>query len=279
MHARLGLLICLALPVLAAGGGGAWYLWPAEQGSALLEPLPPPLPVPPYPPRIAQGEDYERCLSLLIEDPRAAVALADSWGGRGGGDAARHCRALAAIAGGNLAEGTGMLEQLARSSTAEPLARAVLLSQAIEVRLQSDQPAEAMRDATEALALVPDDPNLLLQRAIAASALGQQQAALDDLNRVLTIDPARSDALVARAAAWRKLDRLASAEADIEQAIRLAPDDAEALLERGILRQRRGNMAGARADWEKVMELEPDSLAADLAEQNLALLAVGPPRR
>jgi regulator of sirC expression with transglutaminase-like and TPR domain len=63
--------------------------------------------------------------------------------------------------------------------------------------------------------------------------------------------------------------------ADAESAVTLVPEDVEALLERGILRQRTGNLSGARADWEAVRRLDPDSPAADLAEQNLALLDAG----
>ncbi len=278
MRARFGLMIGLALFVPIAGGGGLWWLWSRSATQPEPMPMPPPLPVPPYPPRIADGEDYDRCLALLPEDPAAAVTMAQAWRAHGGGDAADHCIALAAIASGHLATGTAMLERLAHTSVAAPLARAMLLRQATDARLQSDQPAEALQDSAEALALAPDNATFLMQHATAAAMLDRQQDAVTDLTRLLVLDPERTEALVARATALRKLNRVDQAEADIDRAIRQAPDDPEALLERGILRQRRGDRAGAQADWERVRTLDPDSLAADLAEQNLALLAAGPQR-
>ena len=82
-----------------------------------------------------------------------------------------------------------------------------------------------------------------------------------------------------RGAARRHLGRLALAQDDVDRALALDPGDAEALLERGILRQRRNDADGARADWERTIALAPDGQAADLAQQNLALLEAGPERR
>ncbi|MGE0416849.1 MAG: hypothetical protein AB7O80_08585 [Acetobacteraceae bacterium] len=268
--------LTLLVPVT---GGSLWWLSSPEPTSPEPAQVPLPLPLPPYPPRIAEGPEYDHCLDLLPEDPAAAITMADAWRARGGGEPADHCTALAVIANGHLAEGAAMLERLAHKSTAPKLARAMLLSQAADVRLQSDQPAQALQDAADALALSPDNASLLIQHAAAAAALDRQQDAVSDLTRVLSLAPDQTSALVARASALRKLDRMAQAEADVEQALRQAPEDPEALLERGILRQWRGDTVGARTDWERVRSLDPDSQAADLAEQNLALLAVGPKRR
>ena len=109
--------------------------------------------------------------------------------------------------------------------------------------------------------------------------LNRFKDALDDLTHVLEIDPVRAEALVLRAAAWRHLGQLGLAQDDVDRAVAIDPENAEALLERGILRQRRNDMEGARGDWQRAIELAPDSATADLAEQNLALLAAGPPTR
>lgn len=53
------------------------------------------LPVPPVPPRIADGHDYDSCLAMLFDDPQGALTFADNW--TSGGDGATHCRALAQI--------------------------------------------------------------------------------------------------------------------------------------------------------------------------------------
>jgi tetratricopeptide (TPR) repeat protein len=119
--------------------------------------------VPPFPPRIAEGSKYETCLATLAGDPTGAVTLAETWQADGGGDGAMHCRGLALIASGKPSAGAALLEQLARQSTAPALARASVLSQAVQAQLmvaQEDQPpaeaggapatkrsAEAVKDA------------------------------------------------------------------------------------------------------------------------------------
>ncbi len=239
----------------------------------------PSLPVPPVPPRIAEGADYENCLAMLSDDPAGANVFADAWIATGGGDGAVHCQALALIALGNPEAGAAMLEKLAAGSSAAALARASIFGQAEEAWMMASQPDRAYDAATQALALKPDDPDLLIERATSAIAMGRFMDSIDDLNRALELDPRRADALVLRGTAWRNEDKIELAQADIDHAIDIDPDDPEALLERGILRQRKGDRAGAQADWERAIELDPDSTAADLAQQNLALLEAGPDRR
>ncbi|HTW27068.1 MAG TPA: tetratricopeptide repeat protein [Acetobacteraceae bacterium] len=268
-------LLAGVLLLLAAGAGGMWWRArhrPAPQSSTEAAPLP----VPPLPPRIAQGPEYEHCLDMLGSDPAGANDLAESWEATGGGDGAKHCRALAQIALGDPATGAAMLEALGGSSTAAGAARAAIYGQATQAWIMAGDANRAYGSATLALSLSPDDPELLIDRAIAAAQLEQFAEATDDLTRALALDPRRPDALVYRAAAWRHLDQPARAEADIDRAIALDPGNADALLERGILRQLRGDRDGARADWEQAEHLDPDSATADLAQQDLALLDAGP---
>lgn len=237
------------------------------------------LPVPPFPPRIAEGGTYEACLATLAGDPVSAVAVAEAWQADGGGEGASHCRGLALIASGKPAAGAAALEQLAQSSVAPELARASVLGQAGQARLMVGQSGAAVSDATAALALAPGDIELMILRAAAAGMMDRLADAAADLTEALRLDPERSDALVARAVVRRKLDQLDLAQDDVSQALALDPDDADALLERGILRQRMGDMAGARADWERARGVDPNSTTADLAEQNLSLLEAGPLRQ
>jgi Flp pilus assembly protein TadD len=237
------------------------------------------LPVPPLPPRIAEGDRYDKCMTMLADDPEGAEAIATSWQTTGGGDGALHCQALALIAKGEPETGAAMLETLAHASEAGGLTRAVLLSQAAEARSMADQDDLALRDASEALALFPDDPDLLIGRATANDALGHASEAMEDLNQALSLDASRGDALVLRAAVRRRMDNLDEARSDIEKAIALDPDDAEALLERGILRQRLGDLSGARQDWIRAQNVDPNSEAAELAAQNLTLLDSGPTKK
>ena len=274
MYRRLTIVAGTALALVAAAGTTMWrYQQVAPEQAATT------LPVPPYPPRIASGDTYERCLTVLADDPDSAKASAEAWAASGGGDAAAHCLGLALIATGHPDLGAERLEALAKASLAPNLARATVLAQASQARLMANQPDRARDDATWALALAPLDTALLIQRALASEASGRRDDAIADLTRVLTLDIGRVDALVLRAAVWRRGNRLDLASADADRAIGLEPDNAEALLERGIDRQRLGDAAGARSDWQRVRQLDPNSTTADLAEQNLALLDAGPNQR
>ncbi len=232
------------------------------------------LPVPPVPPRVAEGARYEQCLAMLPDDPRGAASFAEGW--TDGGEGAVHCHALAEVSLGNAETGAKLLERLAATSHAPPAARAVVFGQAAQAWLMTGNAANAYRASTSALALTPDDADMLVDRAVAAGGLNRFEDAEDDLTRALDADPRRAETLVLRASAWRHLGQLELAQDDIDRSIAIDPENAEALLERGILRERRNDWDGARRDWEQAIILAPDSATADLAEQNLALLEAGP---
>ena len=249
---------------------------PAAEASSENAPDGSVLPIPPVPPRIAEGADYDHCLDMLDSDPSGADALAANMAANGGGDAAEHCHALAQVALGNIDDGASLLDKLATSSTAPSSFRAVVFGQADQAWTMAGQPEQAFASASNALKLSPDDPDLLIGHAIAALALQRYADAADDLTHALDLDPKRADALVLRATAWRNQQKLDQAKADIDKAFALDPDNPDAFLERGIIRQRLGDLAGARADWEQASTLAPDTSTGDLAQQNLALLAAGP---
>jgi tetratricopeptide (TPR) repeat protein len=233
------------------------------------------LPVPPFPPRIADGEQYDKCMTMIADDPQGAEAMAAGWQTAEGSPAAIHCQALASIAAGKPEVGARLLEDLAHGGKVKGLACAVLLGQAAEARLMIEQAEAALQDTTEAVAIHPDDPDLLISRANANDTLDRADDAVDDLTQALQLDPSRGDALVLRASLRRRMDRPDEARSDIGRALALDPDDAEALLERGIQRQEAGDLAGARQDWTHAQKADPNSEAAELAAQNLALLDAG----
>lgn len=276
MSRRLAILAVSFIAAAAAAVVGAWWFIPNTKAPTDVTTE---LPVPPFPPRITEGSSYEACLSTLATDPASALAEAEAWQARGGGEGASHCRGLALIAVGNPVAGAEVLEHLGHQSQAPSLARALILGQAAQARMMVAQADIAAQDASTALTLSPDDTEMLITRATAEGELEQFEQAIDDLTQALRLDANRSDALVARAVMRRKLNELDQAQADVLMALKLAPDDQDALLERGILRQRNGDAAGARADWEHVRDLDPNSTTADLAEQNLSLLEAGPTRQ
>jgi tetratricopeptide (TPR) repeat protein len=289
----LGLSAAALLTAIAAGG---ILLLPSSTATEAAEPrlAPPPeaqapvlppatpedlLPLPPEPPRLTDSPEYEACLTLLRSDPENALSTAETWEQHGGGEGARHCAALAMLALGEPDRAAERLERLASASPASALARAMVFAQASQAWTMANQPGRAYAASTLALMLSPEDPSLLVDRALAAGSLGRYAETLLDLDHALKLEPGRPDTLVYRAAALRHLDRLPEAMNTVDDALKLEPGQAEALLERGILKQLKGDTAGARADWQQAVENAPDSAAADLARQNLALNEAGPRRR
>lgn len=287
MNKQFAIIGGAALLAMAAAGGG-WFLLRAAPSAAMetIETAPAEpsddddtLPIPPVPPRIAEGADYEKCLGMLTNDPDGASNFAEAWEATGGGDGASHCLALATVALGDAEKGAAMLEQLASKSGGSAVSRATVYGQADQAWLMAGDAQHAYGAATLALALSPADPDLLIDRAVAGGILERYQDSIDDLTRALELDPKRPEALVLRGSAWRHQGHLELAQDDIDRALLFDPDHPEALLERGIIRQRRNDANGARRDWERAISLAPDSATADLAQQNLALLEAGPLRR
>jgi tetratricopeptide (TPR) repeat protein len=268
-------LIGVATALLVVGAaGGLWFagvLSSAKQDAGL--------PVPPEPPRLSQAPEYARCLDLLPADPVGARSFAREWLMQGGGEGAAQCEALAQLSLGEADAAAEALERIATRSEAGLAARAAVFGQAAEAWRAASKPQRAAAAASLALALTPQDPDLLLERALARMALDQVSGALADLDLAAVLDADRAETWIWRATAQRRLENFRSAEDSITTALRLAPRNVEALLERGILRQLRGEVDAARRDWERVLELAADSPAADLAAQNLALIEAGPSSR
>ena len=273
-RATLWLLVFFAL---LAGIGVLWRIGdvPEFQDTVQEEG---PIPLPPAPPRIAEGGDYEKCLDMITDDPQGAVNFAEAWEEKDGGDPATHCRGLALVALGEPEEAADTLEKLASISHGTDLARATLFAQAAQSRMVADDAARALIDSSRALALDPGDADILLDHAMAAFQLDRNQTAIDDTTRALDLDPRRPDAYTLRATAWRRVERWELASDDINRALILDPDSPDALLERGIIRQHARDLAGARLDWMRVAGLAQGTPLADLAEQNLDLLEAGPGR-
>lgn len=231
------------------------------------------------PGRFGGGPDHERCFGLLRTDPEDARFFADGWEAAGGGDGARHCAALALLALGETERGAERLEDLARRSEAGAAARAAVFAEAGNAWMLAGDADRAYAAATMALTLAPDDPALVLDRALALGAMERYAEALEDLDRAVALDPSHVDAWVLRGAAKRQLGRAAEAERDVAHALSLDPNDAEALLERAALRRAKGDVRGARADWERAVRTAADSETAELARRNLELNPLPPQRR
>jgi tetratricopeptide (TPR) repeat protein len=269
------LLSVLATALLLTAAASAFAEGTTKPGGTLLLPEPA-LRLVPVPPKPADAEaaTYEHCMRLARDNPEAARSLAAKWHERGGAHPAEHCLAVALVGLKQYKEAAERLQKLAPAMVHAPVAlRAEMLGQAAQAWLLAGEAERAYKADEAALALRPDDADLLVDRAEAAGTAGWYDKAVADLDRVLKTNPARFEALLYRASAFRQLGRLDPALADVEAALKLAPDSPPALLERGNIRLLRGDLDGAGADWRRVTALAAGSAAAAAAKENLDRLA------
>jgi len=245
---------------------------PAEAGSPLIAPDPPVPSAPPASASAERDEAYDRCMALAIANPESAVREARAWRAAGGGDAARHCEAMARLRSGDGSGAAGLLEELGRDALAPADVRAALFAQAAQIWLEVGDLTRAYAAVTLALALRPDDPELLTDRAVIAASAGRFQEAIDDLTRVIDLRPFLAEPYVLRASAWRQLGQPALARDDIARALARNPVNQEAWLESGNLRRAGGDARGARQDWEQAIRIAPETTTAALAAENISRL-------
>jgi tetratricopeptide (TPR) repeat protein len=218
---------------------------------------------------------YHACMSLLDRDPAGALDSAVEWERQGGGDAARHCKALALIRTGNVEDGALELERVAEAmpQMKAPLA-AQLFAQAGQAWIKAGNPQRALYAQNQGLKLNPHDADLLVDRAMNYGSAGMYFEALDDLNDAIDLVPDDPAIYALRAAAYRQLDNPDLAEDNVEQALKLSPSYPAALLERGYLRRAKGDLVGARTDWLTVIQVMPGTDIANEAQKNIEKLDI-----
>ena len=223
---------------------------------------------------INNAQEYRHCIALARQKPDDGWEEALAWTSLGGGEPARHCAAIALIGLKQFEEAATRLETLARDSHSSNMLRAGMLAQAGQAWLLAKQPEKAYAAQTAALQLVPDAPDVLVDRSQSLAEAKNYREALADLNKAVEGDPKRVDALVFRATAKRFLDDLAGAKTDLEAAKALNPLYQDTWLESGINKRLSGDDAGARQDWLKVLEIAPDTATADAARRNIEMMDV-----
>lgn len=219
-------------------------------------------------------QEYRICLTMAKTKPEQGWEEALAWQSLGGGEAARHCAAVALIGLGKYGEAATRLETLANESVRADSVRAEMLAQAGQAWMLLDNLPRADAAQRSALMLSPGNPDILLDQAVLLAQLHHYREASEVLSQVLRAQPNRIEALTLRGSAFRYLDNIPGAEDDIAAALKLDPDFPDALLERGILRRMRGDDVGAREDWLKTIDLLPESTVADTARGNLEKMDV-----
>ena len=211
------------------------------------------------------SQQYTACMNLAKTRPREAYASANAWYDRGGDQAAQHCAAIALFGMGDYVEAANRLDRLANGQgSGRNKLRADIYAQAGQAWLLANYPDKALVSQGNAIALVPDSVDFLIDRAVTFAGIDRLADALRDLNRALQLAPRKHEALTLRATVLRLAKQPDRAAADIEQAIKANPNYPEAYLERGLQRKA-AQPAAAREDFIKVLRLVPEG--SDLAAQ------------
>jgi protein O-GlcNAc transferase len=133
------------------------------------------------------------------------------------------------------------------------------------------RPAQALASYAEALAIDPDNADTLANRADALCDLGRLEDALQSYGRALAINPRLFGALVNRGLALRALGRGAEALADFDLALGIDPGGAGAWNNRGIVLQELGRQREALASYERAIALQRGYVEALFNRGNLLL--------
>src|SRR5215813_10929714 len=146
---------------------------------------------------------YKACMALLDRDPAGALDSAVAWEKQGGGDPARHCKALALIRTGQVEDGALELERVAEAMPQkDAVLAAELFAQAGQAWTKRGNPQRALYAQNQGLKLNPKDVELLIDRALTYGSSGMYFEALDDLNDAADLSPDNPDIYAMRAAAY-----------------------------------------------------------------------------
>ena len=113
--------------------------------------------------------------------------------------------------------------ELAEKSKQSNEIRAGLLAQAAQAWLLQGEPERAHAVQTAALKLTPNNPKLLIDRALTLAEAKNYWEAIDDLNAALAIEPNNADAYAFRASAYRMVSEDDLALDDAERALQIDP--------------------------------------------------------
>jgi len=131
----------------------------------------------------------------------------------------------------------------------------------------------AVAHYNKAVDLAPDDPQLLINRAVVNQALGRSQPAVRDLDRVLSLTDS-AWAFLYRGLIRHQQGDLKHAIEDLGRAIHLDPSLAEAYHRRGLAYADMGAYDDAFQDQNRALDLEPEHAGA-LTARGVARAARG----
>lgn len=219
--------------------------------------------------------DYKGCIRYAESNPKEALPEAQDWEYGDGGAAAGHCVSVALIGLHQYAKAATKLDKVAAASLGDYKLRASLYDQAGNAWLMAHKPERAIYSLTKALKLLPDDVDMLWDRARAHAMRKNWYGAEADMSHAIRMDHNRADLLSFRAKIRRNLGHKNGAAMDIVRALAIYPDYPAALVQRGGMLFEAGDTNGARKDWTKAARGKDEAAA----EARRLLEKLGPERK
>lgn len=205
----------------------------------------------------------KRLLLILMMCPIGVLSFAQaqlSWAER----------AYAYVAQDSLLQAEECFEQAVReAATSEQ--RAMLLANLGTVQRRRGRVRESVETYTQALALTPLDAALLMHRATAYMALGNDDKAYVDLCNVLDKEKNHVEALYYRAFIYTNRREYAAARADYKRLLTLDPTHENGLLGLALLDQREGRLQAAEQQLSQLVDRYPDNATYWQARGNVLI--------
>jgi cellulose synthase operon protein C len=121
-----------------------------------------------------------------------------------------------------------------------------------QLLLAQGNPQGAQKEIDAAMAVAPDDPNVMHVDALVLRASGSADAAIKKLSELLAKNPNDLAGLAIRAETYMGENKLKEAQADVDQALKLSPGQPGIIFLNGVLLARLGKLADADAQLSKV---------------------------
>lgn len=118
--------------------------------------------------------------------------------------------------------------------------------------------ARAEKDDQSALAIVPDNAEILAHSCSVRAGLKEFDAAVADCSKSISIAPRNSTVFDARALIYAEKGDYPNAIKDYDAALTINPRNAYALLSRSIAKRHIGDIAGSQADLVAARKINPN---------------------
>lgn len=196
------------------------------------------------------GDDrIKQILKLIVSDLRRVLAYDNPPP-----DANFMLGKLMSLPGGDPHEARRLLTDFlaAEEVAAEERAEALML----RARVQTDE-VKALADFDAAIALVPDNSNFSLIRAMFLRSKGKFEDALADIGKMIEQSPEDANALILQGEIFRELDKPNEAIKSFDAATKLAPQAPGPYQNRGEIYREQEEYGKAIEEFNKVIELQP----------------------